>query len=58
MIIHSVPKFIYLLVVIMTVVVAITGATYAYWTATAMSTENAVKTHSTIYSISMDITPL
>lgn len=58
MIKHSVPKFIYLIIVILTTVVAITGATYAYWTATTKSTENAVKTHSTIYSISMDITPL
>lgn len=58
MIKHSVPKFVYLIIVIVTVVFAITGATYAYWTATAMSAGNAVKTHSTIYSISMDITPL
>lgn len=58
MIKHSVPKFVYLIIVIVTTVFAITGATYAYWTATARSTENAVRTHSTIYSISMDITPL
>lgn len=58
MIKHSGAKFIYLTIVILTTVLAITGATYAYWTATTMSTENAVKTQSTIYSISMDITPL
>lgn len=58
MIKHSVPKFIYLIIIVLTTVLAITGATYAYWTATTKSTENAVKTHSTIYSISMDITPI
>lgn len=58
MIKHMGVKFIYLIVVILTTIVAITGATYAYWTATARSTSNAVQTHSTIYSISMDITPL
>lgn len=58
MIKHSVPKFIYLTIVILTTVLAITGATYAYWTATAVSEKNAVKTKSTIYSISMNITPL
>lgn len=34
------------------------GATYAYWTATTSSLNEAVQTGSTIYSISMDITPL
>ena len=34
------------------------GATYAYWAATASSANNALQTASTIYSISMNITPL
>ena len=34
------------------------GATYAYWAATASSANNALQTESTIYSISMNITPL
>lgn len=38
--------------------VSTVGATYAYWTASTASTSNAVYTKSTIYSISMDITPL
>ena len=58
MIKHSGAKITYLIIVILTTIVAITGATFAYWTASANSTQNAVKTHSTIYSISMDITHL
>lgn len=34
------------------------GATYAYWAASAASLNNAVTTESTIYRISMDITPM
>ena len=34
------------------------GATYAYWAATASSSNNEIKTGSTIYSISMGINPL
>ena len=55
---HSGSKIIYFSVLILTVVVVITGATFAYWTASTQSTSNAVNTESTIYSISMDITPL
>lgn len=51
-------KLIYLIVILLTIVISITGATYAYWTATTNSTANAVKTNSTIYSISMQISPL
>lgn len=58
MIKHSGSKIIFLTVLILTIVVTITGATFAYWTATTQSATNAVNTHSTIYSISMDITPL
>lgn len=43
---------------IVIIAVASTGATYAYWAATASSSENVVQTGSTIYSISMGITPL
>ena len=51
-------KILYLVFILFTVVSSITGATYAYWTATTQSTENAVNTSSTIYKISMHITPL
>lgn len=40
------------------VAVTTTGATYAYWAATASSGENVVQTGSTVYSISMGIAPL
>ena len=52
------PKTIYLFIILLTVIVSITGATYAYWTASANSVNNAVQTSSTIYSISMEITQL
>ena len=58
MINHKGSKIIYLIIIILTTIVTITGATFAYWTASTNSTQNAVKTHSTIYSISMDITPI
>lgn len=58
MIKHKGAKIIYLIIIILTTIVAITGATFAYWTASTNSAQNAVKTHSTIYSISMDITPI
>ena len=51
-------KFLYFFVVMLTIVVMVTGTTYAYWTATTQSTNTAVNTGSTIYSISMDITPI
>ena len=51
-------KLIYLAFILLTIVTSITGATYAYWTATTQSTENAVSTSSTIYKISMHISPL
>lgn len=51
-------KIIYLIFILVTIVTSITGATYAYWTATTQSAENAVNTSSTIYRISMQITPL
>lgn len=49
-----------LYIFLMGLVLAITtiGTTYAYWTATASSTSHAVQTESTIFKISMDITPL
>lgn len=49
-----------LYVFLMGLVLSITtiGTTYAYWTATANSTSKEVKTESTIFKISMDITPL
>ena len=53
-------KFRLLYVVFMIMIIAVTsiGATYAYWAATASSSENSVQTGSTINSISMGITPL
>ena len=42
----------------MVLAVSTIGATYAYWAASAASDSNAVQARSTIYSISMDITPL
>ena len=48
----------YLFVAVMVLAVSTIGATYAYWTASTSSTNNAVQTKSTIYSISMEITPL
>jgi len=55
---HSGSKIIYITVLIITTIITITGATFAYWTASAQSSSNSVKTHSTIYSISMDISSL
>lgn len=51
-------KFFYIFMAIIILSVSTIGATYAYWTATTASTTNAVYTQSTIFSISMDITPL
>lgn len=48
----------YVLLAILVLFVTTVGATYAYWTATTSSASGSVKTESTIYSISMKITPL
>lgn len=48
----------YLVVLIVTVFLIGTGSTYAYWTATTKSTDEAIATQSTIYSISMNVSPL
>lgn len=52
-------EFKILYVVFMVIILAITtvGATYAYWTASTQSRSSDVNTESTIYSISMNITP-
>lgn len=42
----------------MVLAISTIGATYAYWTASTASASNAVYAKSTIYSISMEITPL
>lgn len=51
-------KLLYGVFAIMVLSITTIGATYAYWTASTSSLNNAVNTSSTIYSISMDITPL
>lgn len=53
-------KFKVIYIIIMIVVLSITtiGATYAYWTASTESVDRDVNTQSTIYSISMNISPL
>ena len=51
-------KLLYGVFAIMILSITTIGATYAYWTASTSSLNNAVNTSSTIYSISMDITPL
>lgn len=51
-------KFFYIFIAVVVLAVSTIGATYAYWTASTASTSNAVYAKSTIYSISMDITPL
>lgn len=51
-------RFFYIFIAVIVLAVSTIGATYAYWTATAASMSNAVQAKSTIYSISMDITPL
>lgn len=48
----------YLVVLIVTVFLIGTGTTYAYWTATTNSADKAVVAESTIYSISMDVSPV
>lgn len=51
-------KHIYTIVLIATLIICTIGSTYAYWAATATSESEAVKTSSSIYSISMKIIPL
>lgn len=51
-------KLLYGVLAVMVLAVTTVGATYAYWTASTRSSEMEVKTESTIYSISMNITPL
>lgn len=51
-------KIIYLIIFLVVVFVLSTGVTYAYLTATTSSGEDSVKTESTIYSISMNLSPL
>lgn len=48
----------YLIVFVVTVFLIGTGTTYAYWTATTKSTDEAITAQSTIYSISMNVSPL
>ena len=51
-------KLLYVVLAVMVLSITTIGATYAYWTASTSSLSNAVNTGSTIYSISMNITPL
>lgn len=51
-------KFLYGVLAIGVLAVMTVGATYAYWTASTQSNDVAVKTESTIYSISMSVNPL
>ena len=51
-------SFLYLFLMISVIAITTIGATYAYWAATASSSNNEIKTGSTIYSISMGINPL
>lgn len=51
-------KHIYTIILIATLIICTIGSTYAYWSATASSSENSLKTSSSTYSISMEITPL
>lgn len=51
-------KTLYGILAVFVLAIMTIGATYAYWTATAESPGNSVNTNSTIYSISMAITPL
>lgn len=49
---------VYLVILIVVLFVVSASTTYAYWAAKASSTEEALKTESTIYSINMEILPL
>lgn len=51
-------KLLYSILAVVVLAITTIGATYAYWTATTQSTNNAVQTGSTIFSISMDLEPL
>jgi len=51
-------RFLYTFLMIVVLAITTIGATYAYWTASTQSASSEVKTESTIYSISMDISPL
>ena len=51
-------KILYGVMMSMVLAIMTIGATYAYWVASASSMNNAVYTKSTIYTISMNITPL
>lgn len=51
-------KLLYVVFAVMVLSVTTIGATYAYWTASTSSLNGAVSTESTIYRISMDITPI
>lgn len=51
-------RILYGVIAVMVLSITTIGATYAYWTASTSSVNSTIKTASTIYSISMDITPL
>lgn len=51
-------RLLYGVVAIFVLSVTTIGATYAYWTASTSSLNRTVSTESTIYQISMDITPI
>lgn len=51
-------KLLYGVLAVMILAITTIGATYAYWVASAQSASNTLQTESTIYSISMNITPL
>ena len=51
-------RILYGILMIMVLAITTVGATYAYWTASTSSNNSELQTESTIYSISMDITPL
>ena len=54
----SIYQRVYLIIFIVCVFVLGVGTTYAYWTATTNSADNAVNTQSTIFSINMELLPL
>ena len=51
-------RFLYGFLCVLVLSITTIGATYAYWTASTSSSNNAVQTSSTIYTISMKITPI
>ena len=55
---HIKFKYWYLILFAFVLAISTIGSTYAFLTATASSSENAVQAKSTTYSLSMNITPV